>query len=129
MSGIAGLRRVNVWIGDALIGNSGGFRPHTNAEDSGSDSFYMFDEVPNLLGGFFGGGGHTLAAGARARGQGRPWDAIMSAPETAKLRGEGRWFQQPYYTKHGIKKYSRTWGKYRLARAISASTLAGLRTR
>jgi hypothetical protein len=33
----------------------------------------------------------------------------MSAPETPKTRGEGRWFQQPYYTKHGLKKYSRTW--------------------
>ncbi len=32
----------------------------------------------------------------------------MSAPEKPKARGEGRWFQQPY-TKHGIKKYSRTW--------------------
>jgi CheY-like chemotaxis protein len=44
----------SVQIGDALIGNSGGFRPHTNAtDDPASDSFFMFDEVPNLLGGKF----------------------------------------------------------------------------
>lgn len=47
----------SVQIGDALIGNSGGYRPHTNAEDAASDWFYMFDEVPNLLGGYFGSTG------------------------------------------------------------------------
>ena len=51
----------SVQIGDALIGNSGGFRPHTNAtDDPASDSFFMFDEVPNLLGGFFGSTGGQI---------------------------------------------------------------------
>jgi hypothetical protein len=47
----------SVQIGDALIGNTGGYRPHTNVQDAASDAFNMFDEVPNLLGGFFGSTG------------------------------------------------------------------------